>query len=70
MTKEEKILNNIVNNCNEIISQLTLGAEATASDFDTLGYIDSAVTRLKNKVYENLDNQIVQDVNKAKNEIN
>lgn len=66
MTKEEKILNNIVNNCNEIISQLTLGAEATASDFDTLGYIDGAVTRLKDKIYENLDHQIVQDVNKAR----
>tara|TARA_A100001011_G_scaffold360808_1_gene408398 strand:+ start:203 stop:400 length:198 start_codon:yes stop_codon:yes gene_type:complete len=62
--REDKPLNNIIKNCELILDQLSLGAEMTESDFNTLGYIEGSIVQLKEKIYKNLDFQIADDIQK------
>ena len=62
--REDKPLNNIIKHCKSILDQLSLGAKMTESDFNTLGHIEGSIGQLKEKVYKNLDFQIIDDIQK------
>lgn len=66
ISKEELLLNQIIDSCNQIIDNLSLGARTTQSDYNSLGYICSGITALQNKIYTDLDNQITQEVQNLK----
>ena len=61
-TKEELIINEIIDSCNAIIDQITLGAEPSDADYNSLGYVNGAISSIKNRIVNDLDNQITQDV--------
>tara|TARA_Y100000114_G_scaffold88859_1_gene82356 strand:+ start:6514 stop:6732 length:219 start_codon:yes stop_codon:yes gene_type:complete len=65
-TKEELIINEIIDSCNAIIDQITLGAETTDADYNALGYVNGAISSIKNRVVSDLDNQITKDVQEYK----
>tara|TARA_B100000242_G_C43046174_1_gene488342 strand:- start:1800 stop:2018 length:219 start_codon:yes stop_codon:yes gene_type:complete len=65
-TKEELIINEIIDSCNAIIDQITLGAEPTDADYNALGYVNGAISSIKNRVVSDLDNQITKDVQEYK----
>ena len=69
ISKEELLLNQIIDSCNQIIDNLSLGAIASESDFNSLGYIYGGITTLQNRISIDLDNQITQDVQNAKNNV-
>ena len=66
-TKEEIILEEIVQSCNTIADQIVLGAEPTDADYNSLGYILGAISSIKNNLIKDLDNQIANDVRSYKN---
>ena len=57
ITKEELLLNQIIDSCNQIIDNLSFG------------YVYSGITALQNRISVDLDNQITQDVQNAKNNV-
>ena len=65
-TKEEIIIKQIIDSCNTIIDQIALGAEPSNADYNALGYVNGAVTSIKNRIVNDLDNQITQDVQEYK----
>ena len=69
ITKEELVLNQIIDSCNQIIDNLSLGARTTQADYNSLGYVYSGITALQNRISVDLDNQITQDVQNAKNNV-
>lgn len=64
--REDKSLNNIIKDCESILDQLSLGAKMAESDFNILGHIESSIRKLQEKIYKDLDFQIIEDVNKVK----
>ena len=65
-TKEEIVIKQIIDSCNAIVDQITLGAEPSDADYDALGYVNGAVTSIKNRIVNDLDNQITKDVQEYK----
>lgn len=64
--KEDQSLNNIIKYCQSISDQLALGAKMTESDFNILGFVEGSIKQLKEKVYQDLDLQIVEDIRRVK----
>ena len=65
-TKEEIIIKQIIDSCNTIIDQITLGAEPSDADYNALGYVNGAIASIKNRIVNDLDNQITKDVQEYK----
>ena len=65
-TKEEIILEEIVQSCNTIADQITLGAEPTDADYNSLGYVLGTISSIKKNLIKDLDNQIANDVKQWK----
>jgi hypothetical protein len=65
-TKEERIIKEIIDSCNGIIDQLLLGATPNDADYNSLGYIHGSISAIQKRIANDLDNQITQDVQKAR----
>lgn len=65
-TKEELIIKEIIDSCNGIIDQLLLGATPNDADYNSLGYIHGSIYAIQKRIANDLDNQITQDVQKAR----
>ena len=65
-TKEELIIKEIVDSCNRIIDELSLGASTNDADYNSLGFIRGSIKALEKRIVNDLENQIAQDVQKSK----
>jgi hypothetical protein len=64
ISREEYLLNQIIASCELVLDRIALGTNLNESEFNQLGYVDSAMQKISQSIEKRFDFEIIEDIRK------